>query len=97
MTLALEINDVGLVLAGNGEILAEEPGYAMLDGARPETGVAAARRARLKPLFAESRHWQDLGTSPLPRPMPAAATPAEVAYAQLAEFVRPHLGSVPRS
>jgi hypothetical protein len=93
MTLALEINDVALVLAGDGAILAEEPGYAMLDGGRPETGVAAARRARLKPLFAESRHWQDLGTSPLPRPMPAAATPAEVAYAQLAEFVRPHLGS----
>jgi hypothetical protein len=95
MTLALEINDVGLVLAGDGEILAEEPGYAMLDGARPETGVAAARRARLKPLFAETRHWQELGTAPLPRPMPAAATPAEVAYAQLAQFVRPHLGHGP--
>ena len=95
MTLALEINDAGLVLAGDGEILAEEPGYAMLDGARPETGVAAARRARLKPLFAETRHWQDLGTSPLPRPMPAAATTAEVAYAQLAQFVRPHLGHGP--
>ena len=95
MTLALEINDVALVLAGDGEILAEEPGYAMLDGARPETGAAAARRARLKPLFADTRHWQDLGTSPLPRPMPAAATPAEVAYAQLAQFVRPHLAHGP--
>ena len=35
MTLALEINDVGLVLARDGEMLAEEPGFAMLDGARP--------------------------------------------------------------
>ena len=96
MTLALEINDVALVLAGDGEILAEEPGYAMLDGALPETGAAAARRARLKPLFADTRYWQDLGTSPLPRPMPAAATPAEVAYAQLAQFVRPHLAARPR-
>jgi hypothetical protein len=95
MTLALEINDVALVLAGDGEILAEEPGYAMLDGARPETGAAAARRARLNPLFADTLHWQDLGTSPLQRPMPAAATTAEVAYAQLAEFVRPHLGQGP--
>ena len=42
MTLALEINDVALVLAGDGEILAEEPGYAMLDGARPRP----ARRPR---------------------------------------------------
>ena len=95
MTLALEINDVALVLAGDGEILAEEPGYAMLDGAQPETGAAAAGRARLKPLFADTRYWQDLGTSPLSRPMPAAATPAEVAYAQLAQFVRPHLSHGP--
>ena len=28
MTLALEINDVGLVLARDGELLAEEPGFA---------------------------------------------------------------------
>jgi hypothetical protein len=73
MTLALEINDAGLVLAGDGTILAEEPGYALLDGARPETGVAAARRARLKPLFADTRYWQDLGTSPLTRPMSSSA------------------------
>ena len=46
MTLALEINDVGLALAGDGEILAEEPGYAMLDGARPETGLAASAATR---------------------------------------------------
>ena len=95
MTLALEINDVALVLAGDGEILAEEPGYAMLDGALPETGAVAARRARLKPLFADTRYWQDLGTSPLSRAMPAAATPAEVAYAQLSQFVRPHLSHGP--
>jgi len=91
MTLALEINDVGLVLAGDGELLAEEPGYAMLDGREPETGAAAVRRARLKPLFSETRHWQELGTAALARPMPAAATYAEVAYAQLAALVRPHI------
>jgi hypothetical protein len=91
MTLALEINDVGLVLARDGEILAEEPGVAMLDGATPETGAAALLRARLKPLYAETRHWQDLGTEPLARPVPAAANRAEVACAQLARLVAPHL------
>lgn len=96
MTLALEINDAGLVLAGDGELLAEEPGYAMLDGREPETGAAAARRARLMPLYAETRHWQDLGTSALARPMPAATTHAEVAYVQLANLVRPHLGRGPQ-
>jgi len=84
MTLALEINDVGLVLVRDGAIVAEEPGCAMLDGRVPETGRAALRRARLKPLYAETRHWQELGTVSLPRPIPAATTYAEVAYAQLA-------------
>ena len=84
MTLALEINDVGLVLVRDGEVVAEEPGCAMLDGAVPETGGPALRRARLKPLYAETRHWADLGAAALPRPMPAAATYAEVAFAQLA-------------
>jgi hypothetical protein len=83
VTRALEINDAGLVLAGDGALLAEEPGIAMLDGTTPETGTAAAKRARLKPLYAEYRHWQDLADAPLPRPMPAARTLAEVAYAQL--------------
>jgi hypothetical protein len=91
MTLALELNDAGLVLASDGEILAEEPGCAMLDGPAPETGVAALHRARLKPLFADTRYWQDLGTQPLPRPVPAATTAAEIAYAQVAALVRPHL------
>jgi hypothetical protein len=83
MTLALEINDVGLLLVRDGVIIAEEPGCAMLDGPEVETGAKALRRARLKPLYAETRHWQELGTAPLPRPMPAAASYAEVAWAQL--------------
>ena len=92
MTLALEINDAGLVLARDGAILAEEPGVAMLDGASPETGVAAVLRARLKPLYAETRYWQDLGTEPLARAVPAAANRAEIAFAQLERLVAPHLG-----
>jgi len=87
MTLALEINDVGLVLVRDGVIVAEEPGCAMLDGREVEAGTAALRRARLRPLYAETRHWQELGTAPLPRPMPAAASYAEVAWAQLAALV----------
>lgn len=86
MTLALEINDAGLILARDGQVVAEVPGCAMLDGREPQTGAAAAQRARLQPLFAETRYWQDLGTAALPRPMPAANTHAEIAYAQLAQL-----------
>lgn len=88
MTLALEINDAGLILARDGQIVAEEPGCAMLDRRQPETGTAALRRTRLQPLFAETRHWQDLGEQALPRQMPAATSYAEVAYAQLAQLAR---------
>jgi hypothetical protein len=95
MTLALEINDVGLVLARDGAIVGEEPGCAMLDGREPETGAAAARRLRLKPLFAETRHWQDLSTEPLPRATPAAGTFAEIAHAQLVAL-RAILGAADR-
>jgi hypothetical protein len=86
MTLALEINDAGLILARDGQVVAEEPGCAMLDGREPQTGGAALRRARLQPLYAETRHWRDLGTEALPRRMPAATTYAEVAFAQLAQL-----------
>ena len=95
MTLALEVNDAALVLANAADVLAAEPGIAMLDGTEPETGTAAARRARLQPLFAESRYWQDLSDEALPRRMPAASTPAEAAYAQLKALVGPWLAERP--
>jgi len=41
MTLALEINDVGLVLARDGELLAEEPGCA-LERSPPGCGTSEA-------------------------------------------------------
>ena len=42
MTLALEINDVGLVLVRDGEIVAEEPG--LRDARRPHGGDRQRRR-----------------------------------------------------
>jgi len=88
MTLALELNDAGLILARDGQLVVEERGCAMLDGPRPETGSAALARARLQPLHAETRYWQDLGTAPLARPAAAAASFAEIAFAQLAALAR---------
>jgi len=88
MTLALEINDAGLVLARDGQVVVEAPGCALLDGREPQTGAAAARRARLQPLHAETRYWQDLGTAALQRQTPAAGSYAEVACAQLTQLAR---------
>ena len=49
MTLALEINDAGLLLADAGGVLLESPGYALLDRKRALTGEEARGRAWLEP------------------------------------------------
>jgi hypothetical protein len=50
------------------------------------TGEAAARRARLAPLFVSRDHWEAPDDQRLPRPLPGAATRAELAYQQLLEL-----------
>ena len=89
MSLALEINDAGLILAADGEVLAEAPGFALLEGRRPVTGEAAVRRARLAPLYVDNRYWLELGTGPLARPSEAARSSAELAHAQLVDLLGP--------
>jgi hypothetical protein len=85
--LGLELNDAGLILAqdddGTPVIVAEEPGYALLDENRLLTGADAERRARLKPLLAQNRYWRDLGVEPLSRPLGGARSAADLAFAQL--------------
>ena len=93
MSIALEINDAGLILAADGEILAETPGFALLQGQRPVTGEPAVRRARVAPLFVDNRYWLELGTGPLARPGAAARSPADLAHAQLEDLLQPWRGS----
>lgn len=92
--LALELNDAGLVLAriatgGESEILADSPGFALLEGNTVLTGEAAAARARQRPLFAHSTFWRELGVTPLPRPTAAVQTTADVAFTHLSELLKP--------
>ncbi|HSN72454.1 MAG TPA: FHA domain-containing protein [Steroidobacteraceae bacterium] len=92
--LALELNDAGLILArsaaGEVELVADEPGFALLEGAEIRTGPEAQRGARLRPLFAQNRYWRELGVEPLARPLGAARTPADLAFAQLERLLAPH-------
>jgi hypothetical protein len=93
--LALELNDAGLILARRDEagetvLLAESPGFALLEGAGVVTGAEAAARVRQRPLFAHSTFWREIGTAPLPRPAPGLETTADVAFAHLDELLRPH-------
>ncbi len=79
-TLAIELNDTGLIVLDESKASSTSvnpsPGFALLDGDRIVTGVAAWREARLKPRFIHSRFWEELDTAPLPRPFPRKLTRA---------------------
>jgi hypothetical protein len=89
-TLAVEINDAGLLVRGEPDVGMEwppaSPGYALLDGGSLLTGIEAANRARLKPRHIHNRFWSDLDTSPLPQPFPGSLTRADLAHAHLASL-----------
>lgn len=82
-TLAIEINDAGLVVADASGVLAEEPGFAYVDDSGIVTGRAAAERARLKPDRVSSRYWAELSLEEPPASRAVGATSAELAHAQL--------------
>jgi FHA domain-containing protein len=92
--LALELIDSGLLLARargeNGEVLAEVPGFAVLDDDRTRTGSEAAERVRLKPLLAHTNFWRGLGTEPLTRPSRLVRTTADIAFAQAEALLGPY-------
>jgi hypothetical protein len=91
--LALELNDAGLLVARAAqegiEVLAESPGFALLEGPPILVGEAAASRARVRPLLSHSRFWRELSTQSLSRSIPSARTTADIAYAHLKSLMEP--------
>jgi hypothetical protein len=83
-TVAIELVDAGLVPARDGAVAAPSPGVALLDAGGIVVGREAAAQYRLKPVQAFDRFWSDLTSDPLPRPVPAARSRADLAYAHLA-------------
>jgi len=81
-TLAIEINDDGLVLANASEVLTVEPGVALVDGGAIMTGTAARAQARLKPRQASNRYWSELNLN-AGAAIEGGHSGAELAYAQL--------------
>lgn len=82
---AIEIHDDGLLAVGeDGRMLAPpSPGYAVVDG-EVVTGMAAARRSRLRPRQVDHRFWSELDAAPLGRPFPDGLSRADLAHAHLA-------------
>ena len=82
-TLAIEINDAGLVVAGSEGVLASEPGYAMVEKGSIVTGAEAYGQARLKPKQVSNRYWAELSLDSSTAPVDGVRNSAELAYAQL--------------
>lgn len=81
-TLAIEINDAGLVVADEDAVLAVEPGYALVENGTITTGAAAQGQARLKPDRISNRYWSGLSLQPGSAGL-GSMNAAELAFAQL--------------
>ena len=60
--LAFELNDASLTWVRGGDILASEPGFALLNGDKVVTGFAAISQAHLQPRLSQNRYWDELST-----------------------------------
>ncbi len=88
-TVAVELNDVGVVAAGPGlQSMDRSPGYALLDDDRVLVGREAVDRARLKPRWVVNRFWDRLDAEPLGRPFPHNLRNADLVHAHLTEVWR---------
>ena len=81
--IAIEFNDVGILAASEDEVLAESPGYAVLDGDELFVGAEAYRNARLKPRWTNNRFWDQLNLEPLANATDRIRTHADLAFAHL--------------
>lgn len=66
MPLAVvNINDAGIQVAVDGDLVRTSPGFAVLDNERLMTGEQACSHARLLPRWTNNRFWSQLDTNPL--------------------------------
>lgn len=84
-TLALELNDRGIVVAGDPALEDLEPslGWAVVEAHEIQTGADAAGRLRLNPRLAHRHLWAELALEPLPQPFPRGLSTADLAYTHL--------------
>lgn len=82
-TIAIDINDAGIVLVDESGIVADEPGYAYVDGQAILTGREAYAKARLHPRQTSNRFWDSLTLEQGSAGIDGVGSAAELAYAQL--------------
>jgi len=89
-TIAIEINDAGVVVADANGVLAIEPGYAFVESNAVTTGRDAYASARIHPRRSSNRFWDALSLAPDSAGIDGVGSTAELAYAQLASLWAAH-------
>lgn len=87
MSLAvLEINDSGIRLSVDREIVSDSPGFAVLDGDRLLIGKEGMQNSRLLPSWTNNRFWNQLSTDAIPNGAAGIRHNADLAFAHLKSF-----------
>jgi hypothetical protein len=84
----IELNDAGIAVHSEEATLVESPGYAIAGDDALVLGEPARGRARVQPLQAHDRFWDELSLEPLPRPAGRMHSVADLAYAHLDQVWR---------
>ncbi|MBQ61949.1 MAG: hypothetical protein CMQ19_07715 [Gammaproteobacteria bacterium] len=92
MTLALgiiDINDAGIQVAIDNEIVSTSPGFAVMDGDHLLVGNEALHNARLLPSWTNNRFWNQLNTDPIANSTDDVRHHADLAFAHLESLWQP--------
>lgn len=83
---AIELNDAAVALARDGALLAQIPGYALIENDSLVIGEGALRQARIKPRLTSTRFWHRLSNDPALSSTPDVASFADLARAHLSQL-----------
>lgn len=90
MSLAVfNINDAGIQVSVEGELMRTSPGYAVLDGSTLLTGEKASQAAKLLPRWTNTRFWSQLDTNPVASQTDNIRHHADLAFAHLEDLWLP--------
>lgn len=93
----ININDAGIQIAVDGDLLRTSPGYAVLDDDKLMTGEEAARLTKLLPRWTNSRFWSQLSTAPLSGTTRQVRHHADIAFTHLEDLWKPVSGDISRA
>ena len=93
MSIAIfNINDAGIQVSLDGDLLRTSPGYSVLDGDTLLTGEAASEQAKLLPRWTNNRFWGQLNVNPLANGNARVRHHADLAFAHLESLWQPIAG-----